>query len=124
MRIWDRLRRHGIWAAIALAGLWLTRVSPVSAQTTPSAEFFIISSINPAKQQVLVKRPTEVTQVMRVDEHTKYIDRTGKAIALADLRAGDTVYIMLKPKTDSVVEIRKGPMTVAELQRRYLQSKN
>jgi hypothetical protein len=72
---------------------------------------------------VVVKHPTEVTEVMRVDAHTKCIDQGGKAIALTDLRAGDTVYIMLGSKTEAALEIRKGPMTVAELQRRYLRSK-
>ena len=65
-----------------------------------------------------------MTEVLRVDAQTKYIDRGGKAISLTDLRAGDTVYILVRSKTESVLEIRKGPMTVAELQRRYLHSKN
>jgi hypothetical protein len=124
MEIVDRQRPQRIWAGMALAGLSLVLATCVSAQPTPSGEFFIISSINPAKQQVLVKHPTEVTQVVRVDAHTTYIDQRGKPITLTDLRAGDTVYIMLRAKTDSVLEIRKGPMTVAELQRRYLHSKS
>jgi hypothetical protein len=96
----------------------------IAKQAVPAGDFFIISSVDPIKQQVLVKLPTEVTQVMRVDAHTKYLDRGGRAIALTDLRAGDTVYIVVHPKTKAALEIRKGPMTVAELQRRYLHSKN
>lgn len=83
-------------------------------------QFFIVSSVNPTKQQLLVKQPTEVTQLMRVDERTKYFDRNGKSIGLTDLRAGDTVFVVLRANSDIAREIRKGPMTVAELTRRYL----
>ena len=65
---------------------------PVDAQPSPPDEFFIVSSVNSAKHELLVKMPTEVTQVMRVDDGTKYFDRHGKSIGLADLRAGDTVF--------------------------------
>ncbi|HEY2152722.1 MAG TPA: hypothetical protein VGH34_18075 [Vicinamibacterales bacterium] len=98
-------------------------VTPTHAQAPSSSEFFIVSSVNPPKHQVLVKHPTEVTQVVRVDDHTRYIDRSGKMIALSDLRAGDTVYVTMPSKGDAALEIRKGPMTLAELQRRYLQVK-
>ena len=116
--------------AIALGVALLVPTAPAWGQTsvtrTPapsSGEFFIISSVNPAKQQVLVKQPTEVTLLVHVDARTRYLDRSDKAIALADLRAGDTVYVTLQPGSDLALEIRKGPMTVAELQRRYLHSK-
>ena len=88
-------------------------------------EFFIISSINPSKLQVIAKRPTEVTQVIFVDGETKYLDRSGSAITLNDLHAGDTVFIREKRASDHSVaqEIRKGPMTVSELRKRYLSTK-
>lgn len=106
---------------IALGLVMMTvGIKSAHAQSAPSSEFFIVSSVNPAKHQVLVKHPTEVTQVMRVDDHTRYIDRNGKTIALNDLRAGDTVYVTMRSNGDAAVEIRKGPMTLAELQRRYL----
>jgi hypothetical protein len=92
----------------------------IAAQPEPRDAFFIISSVDSAKLELLVKLPTEVTQLMRVDSETKYLDRGGRSIGLADFRAGDTVYIVRSPKTGVVREIRKGPMTVAELQRRYL----
>jgi hypothetical protein len=87
-----------------------------------SDEFFIISSINPPKMQVIAKRPTEVTQVIFVDSDTKYLDRTGRAITLNDLHAGDTVFIREKRGSDHPIaqEIRMGPMTISELRKRYL----
>jgi hypothetical protein len=115
---------------IALSAALLVSTASAWAQSTvsrtpapPSSEFFIISSVNPAKLQVLVKQPTEVTQMIRVDARTRYVDKSDKAIALSDLRAGDTVYIILQPGSDLALEIHKGLMTVAELQRRYLHSK-
>ena len=87
---------------------------------TVAGEFFIVSSIDPAKNQLLLKQPTEVTEVIRVSDTTKYFDKAGKALELKDLRAGDTVFITRRPGTNEAIEIRKGPMTVAELQRRYL----
>jgi hypothetical protein len=93
------------------------------AQPAQAGEFFIISSVDPVKEQLLVKRPTEVTQVMHVDAHTKYVGRDQKPIGLMDVHAGDTVYITSSAASDVAVEVRKGPMTVAELHRRYL-SKN
>jgi hypothetical protein len=85
-------------------------------------EFFIISSINPPKMQVVAKRPTEVTQVIFVDGDTKYLDRKGSAIRLNDLHAGDTVFIREKRGSDHPLaqEIRIGPMTLSELRKRYL----
>jgi hypothetical protein len=57
---------------------------------------------------------------MRVDEQTKYSDRAGRRIGLGDFRAGDTVYIVWSSTTGIARTIRKGPMTITELQRRYL----
>jgi hypothetical protein len=85
-------------------------------------EFFIISSVDTAKKQLLVKEPTEITQILQVNEKTRYADKSGKAMQFADLRAGDTVYIRFTaaPGGRMAVSIRKGPMTVEELHRRYL----
>src|SRR2546428_452371 len=55
-------------------------------------EFFIVSSIDTKKQQVLLKRPTEVTELMLVTEKTAFLDEQGKPLRLSDFRAGDTVY--------------------------------
>lgn len=84
--------------------------------------FFIISSVDIAKKQLLLKEPTEITELLQVNDKTRYTDKTGKAIQFADLRAGDTVYIRTTstPAGKVAVSIRKGPMTLQELQQRYL----
>lgn len=85
-------------------------------------QFYIVSSVDPAKQELLLKEPKEVTLLMKVSDSTQYADDTGKAIKLADLRAGDTVWVAssggkLEP---TATRIRKGQMTVADLHRYYL----
>jgi hypothetical protein len=84
-------------------------------------DFFIVSSIDLAKQQILLKRPTEVTELMRVDGETHYFEESGKPMRLADLRAGDTVFILSKPAGGQPVAaaIHKGPMTLDVLRERY-----
>jgi hypothetical protein len=113
-------RLHLTWLFAIVTGASFPANVGIAAQPEPRDAFFIISSVDPAKLELLVKLPTEVTQLMRVDGETKYFDRSGRSIGLADFRAGDTVYILRSPKTGVAREIRKGPMTVAELQRRYL----
>jgi hypothetical protein len=94
--------------------------------TATAGDFFIISSVDLTKKQLLLKRPTEVTEVIRVDDNTHYLDEHGKAIQLADLRAGDTIYIQSMRRAEGALalSIRLGPMTVEELHRRYLDRKN
>jgi hypothetical protein len=94
--------------------------APVSARS--GEEFFIISSVDIAKKQLLVKEPTEITELLQVNDKTRYNDKNGKAIQFADLRAGDTVYIRSTATSAGkvAVDIRKGPMTSEELHRRYL----
>lgn len=94
--------------------------SPVSARS--GEEFFIISSVDIAKKQLLLKEPTEITELLQVNDKTRYSDKNGKAIQFADLRAGDTVYIRSTATSAGkvAVDIRKGPMTLEELRRRYL----
>lgn len=85
-------------------------------------EFFIISSVDIGKKQLLLKEPTEITEVLQVNDKTRYTDKTGKALQFADLRAGDTVFIRSSatPAGKVAISIRRGPMTVEELRRRYL----
>jgi hypothetical protein len=110
----------GILALLAMTGLAQT------AKDSPTPEFakgdfFIVSSIDLAKGRILLKRPTEVTELMRVDGSTHYFEEQGKPIRLTDLRAGDTVYIVTKPGMEDVaVTIHKGPMTADVLRERYL----
>lgn len=126
------MNRRPIPAALVLM---LALVLPVAAQQlakkaaldrATAGDFFIISSVDLAKKQLLLKRPTEVTEVMRIDDNTRYLDELGKAIQLTALRAGDTIYIQSTRRADGALaqSIRLGPMTVEELHRRYLSRNN
>lgn len=85
-------------------------------------EFFIVTSFNLPKHQLVLKLPTEVTMRMYVTDTTKVINENGKPMPVSQLQAGDTAYITYKAGSEgpTAVEIRLGPMTWAELQRRYL----
>jgi hypothetical protein len=86
-------------------------------------EFFIVSSVDLQKDQLVLKRPTEVTQLVKVSDKTVIRDEEGKTIPLKTLRAGDTVYVAFAPGTERpllATRIRKAPMTVEELHRRYV----
>ena len=109
--------------------LLMMSVFAQSGKGSPSAhsadgEFFIVSSIDLAKKQILLKHPSEVTELMAMDGATRYFDENGKPIRLTDLRAGDTVYIVSKPGGGQsvAVTIRKGPMTLDVLRERYLKT--
>ena len=108
----------GILAVLVIPGLAQSGVSPGFAQ----GDFFIVSSIDLAKRQILLKRPTEVTELMRVDRETRYLEERGNPIRLTDLRAGDTVYILSKSTGAQpvAVTIHKGPMTLDVLRERFL----
>ena len=86
-------------------------------------EFFIVSSVDSGKGLLVVKRPTEVTLTMGLTEKTRCRDEQGKPIRATDLRAGDTVFIASDKSASGpavAASIRRGPMTVPELHRRYL----
>jgi hypothetical protein len=110
---------------VLFAALSLALSAHAQEKKNPAGEqFFIVSSVDQAKSQVLLKRPTEVTLLMKVDGKTQFLDEQGKSLKLTDLRAGDTVWVnsSLAAKDDGpvAVRIRKGPMTVQELHRLYL----
>lgn len=89
-------------------------------------EFFIISSIDLKKNQIVLKRPTEVTELMQVTPQTVCLNEAGKTIPLQDLRAGDTVFITFRREPGGLpiaVRIRMGYMTYSEVLRRYLHFK-
>lgn len=95
------------------------------ARAAAGAEFFIISSVDSNKQQLVLKRPTEVTLLVRVDEKTVYLDEKSKRVQLKDFRAGDTVYVVLRSSVEgspTIATIQKGLMTPEELRRRYLKA--
>lgn len=104
---------------------------PLLAETREKArpsvgeEFFIVSSVDIKKKQIVLKRPTEVTELVLVNEKTVSLDEQGKPVPVKDLRAGDTVYVTTAPLSGGgrvALRIRKGPMTPEELHRRYLKS--
>jgi len=113
-------------------GILALLATPVFGQSGPNpaskdlgkGDFFIVSSIDLAKRQILLKRPTEVTELMRVDGETRYFEEGGKPIRLTDLRAGDTVFITSRPAggQPAAVIIQKGLMTLDLLRSRYLKS--
>ncbi len=86
-------------------------------------DYFIISSVDIKKKQLVLKRPTEVTELMLVTEKTAYVDEHGKPLQFKALRAGDTVYVTSTRNGDGTrvaTRLRRGPMTPEELRRRYL----
>jgi len=104
---------------LLLATLWTTAAG---AAPPVGSEFFIVSSIDGTHGKIVLKRPTDVTVPMRVDDHTVYRDEQGRPLRLADLRAGDTAWITStrEPSGElTALTLRLGPMTVEELQRRY-----
>jgi hypothetical protein len=120
-----RLFHHTLLAS--LVALFVTAAVPVwaaghGAATETRDEFFIISSVNLPKHQLVLKLPTEVTMQMTVDSKTTIVGENGQKMNLAELRSGDTVYItyVAGPEGENAIKIRLGPMTVKELQQRYL----
>ncbi len=91
-------------------------------KTATGEEFFIVASIDLPKSQLLVKRPTEVTELMLITPQTKLLSDTGQTLKLSDFRAGDTVWALANGSGPQVTakQIRKGQMTVADLHRYYL----
>ena len=92
--------------------------------TAPSAEeFFIISSADTVKDQLVLKHPTEVTELMLLTSKTNCRDEHGKLFPCKNLRAGDTVFVVSGRGSGGVrtaTSIRIGPMTAAEVHRRYM----
>ncbi len=101
--------------------LWAGKREPPRGAT--GEDFFIVSSLDPNKKQLVLKHPTEVTELVLITGKTVCLDEQGKPFQCRELRAGDTVYVTLGPAADgarSAFRIRKAPMTVEELHRRYL----
>ena len=91
-------------------------------KTAAGEEFFMVASLDQSKSQLLLKRPTEVTLLAKVTPKTQFLDEKNKPIQLSDLRAGDTVWAVITGGNDNttVTRLRKGPMTVADLHKYYL----
>lgn len=123
------LRRMQSCVLALLAGLSLGSLVHVALGAEKSSapagneDFFVISSVDVKKDQLVLKRPTEVTELVRVNDKTVMRDEEGKTIELKNLRAGDTVYVAFATGAEAsrvAARIRKAPMTVEELHRRYV----
>lgn len=93
-----------------------------AAMNHPADEFFIVSSIDLPRNRVVLKRPTEVSVLATLTPSTTIRGEKGEALHVSDLRSGDTVYAVVKTETGGIVlvSVRRGPMTLDELRRRYL----
>ncbi len=117
------LRFFGLTLVLALALAALPAPGRALAAPQSVEDFFVVSSLDAAHGRMVLKRPTEVTLVMHVDGGTVYRDERGQPLALRALRTGDTVYITYRevPGAEpTALLVRQGPMTVPELERRYL----
>lgn len=115
-------RASAIFAAILASLVMVTSARAQDKTNAAGEQFFIVSSVDAPNSRLLLKRPSEVTLLMKVTSKTKYFNESGKPAHLSDLRAGDTVWLMVgKGGTEPTASvIRMGPMTVAELHRDYL----
>lgn len=104
--------------------LALALCAPLQAQTNSKGEeFFIISSVDQKTQQVVLMRPTQLTVAANVGPQTVCLGEKGQKLAASELRAGDTVWAVIKTSKNGVataLRIREGAMTQAELQQLYL----
>jgi hypothetical protein len=89
--------------------------------TAAGEQFFIVASLDQSKSEILFKRPDEVTLLANATPKTQYFDENGKSLKLGDLRAGDTVWVTSTGGAQpTVIRVRKGQMTIAELHTYYL----
>jgi hypothetical protein len=120
----NRFARGLLLVFSLLAALSLAIIGRAQAKkNVPSEEFFIVSAVDVSKSQLLLKRPTEVTLLMFTSERTQFLEENGKTLKLSDFRAGDTVWIISTAASEGkqlALRIRKGPMTIADLHRLYL----
>lgn len=98
---------------------------PLRAQSNARGEsFYIISSVNFKTHQIVLMQPTQLTVVANFSPQTAVLDENGKKLTTKDLKAGDTVWAVVKKdkKNDdaSVQRIRMGAMTQSELRKLYL----
>jgi len=101
---------------------------PAWAQAHPKnargEEFFIVSSVDLQKHQVVLMRPTQLTVVATIGPQTTYLGEKGQKLDVKAMKAGDTVWAITKPGRDgsvTAVRLRQGAMTPAELHKLYLQ---
>ncbi|MGB6484936.1 MAG: hypothetical protein WBE86_15735 [Candidatus Acidiferrales bacterium] len=115
------LRLAPLAGALLLA---LALSAPLWAQANSKGEeFFMISSVDQQTHQVVLMRPTQLTVAANFGPQTVYLGEKGQKMTPKDLRAGDTVWAIIKTGKNGVVNalrIREGAMTETELRRLYL----
>ena len=90
---------------------------------TPAGEhYFIIGSVDQSQQQILLKRPSEITLLLKVSPETKFVSESGKPLKLSDFRAGDTAWVTYSGTGSdaTAVHVRAGGMSVSDLHKYFL----
>ena len=108
---------------LVFAALPVASAARKQGKATGGGEFFIISSVDTNKKQLVLKRPTEVTELVAVTDSTVFVDERGNPLQFRELRAGDTVYVASSVRRNGplvALRIRRAPMTLEELRTRYL----
>lgn len=122
----NTFHRQFAFLAVTAGALLMTLALclPAQAQTNSRGEeFFIVSSVDQKNHQVVLMHPTQLTVAATISPQTICIGENGKKLSPSALRAGDTVWAILKTGKNGVtdlVSIREGAMTEAELQKLYL----
>lgn len=117
---------HFAWLLAVCAMFFVATLAPSSLWAQANShgeEFFMISSVDQQNHQVVLMRPTQLTVVADFGPHTVCLGDKGQALTPKDLRAGDTVWAVVKPGkggAENALRIREGAMTQAELQKLYL----
>jgi hypothetical protein len=120
---WNLASGLGVFFILLGTAAWPLRAATAPRAASSDEQFFIISSVDLKKDQLVLKRPTEVTVLMDVNDKTVVLDEKGNPLHLKDLRAGDTVFVTSRKDKDDppvATRIRKGYMTPEEVHRRYL----
>ena len=108
--------------AAALPSAALAQARRVSSDIR-GEQFYVISSVDMQKHQIVLMHPTQLTVVATVNDQTAYLGEKGEKVGLKDLHAGQTVWAILRKDNGSqisAVRIREGAMTVAQLHKLYL----
>jgi|GEM_PF-3525818 len=111
--------------ALAVAFCFLPVARAQTKANASGEQFFIISSVDFQKDQIVLMHPTQLTVVATFSpQTTTFLDENGKKLSTKELRAGDTVWAVLKStgkkSLPQVSRIREGAMTVAELHKLFL----
>jgi hypothetical protein len=111
-------------AALVLAfGSLASAQVPKAPADSAGEHFYIISSVDIQKHQVVLMEPTQLTIVATADNKSVFLGEQRQKLALTDLRAGQTVWALLRKDKSGkrlIVRIREGAMSIAELHRLYL----